>query len=100
MDALESHKGAETMPVPPDSRVAVSWEVLGKFNGKEWFQGNGDGRTILYQTVETLLDGKRGIEDDESEAKWQDIVRVAGLEEIANGTLFAALVKIPMEVIW
>lgn len=62
--------------------------------------GKRGGRTVLYQTVETLFDGKRGIEDDESEAKRQDIVGVAGLEEIANGTLFAALVKIRMEVIW
>lgn len=44
--------------------------------------------TILNQNVQTLLDGKRRIEDDESEAERQDIVGVSGLEKIANGTLF------------
>jgi hypothetical protein len=92
------------MPVPPDSRFVVSWEVLGIFVQKRKAieeQGEVKGRrTVLNQTVETLLDGKRRIEDDESEAEGQDIVGVTGLEEIANGTLFAALVKIRMEVIW
>jgi hypothetical protein len=47
----------------------------------------------LNQNVQTLLDGKGRIEDDESEAEREDIVGVSGLEEITNGTLFA-LVKI------
>lgn len=54
----------------------------------------------MDQNVETLLDGKRRIEDDESEAERQHIIGVPGLEEIANGTLFAALVKIQIEPIW
>jgi hypothetical protein len=41
----------------------------------------------LNQDVETLLDGKRGIKDDESEAEGQNIVTIAGFEEVANGTL-------------
>lgn len=50
-------------------------------------EGGVQGRAILDQDVETLLDGERGIEDDESEAEWQHIVTIAGFEEVANGTL-------------
>jgi hypothetical protein len=53
-------------------------------------------RAILNEDVQTLLDGQRRIEDDESEAERKDIVGVSGLEEVANGALFIALVKIWM----
>ena len=72
------------MPVPPDSRVHDQLK-FGNFVGS---RRSREFRTVLNQNVQTLLDGKRRIEDDESEAERQDIVGVSGLEEIANGTLF------------
>lgn len=60
-------------------------------------QGEGVARrAILDEDVQTLLDGKRRIEDDEPKAKREDVVRVPGLEKVANGTLIAGLVKIWM----
>jgi hypothetical protein len=61
-------------------------------------KGGVAGRAILNEDVQTLLDGKRSIEYDETEAQWEDIVGISGLEEVANGTLFTVLVKIWMQL--
>lgn len=54
-------------------------------------------RAILDEDVQALFHGERGIEDDESETEGEDVVAIADLQEVANGTLFdAALVKIWM----
>lgn len=46
-----------------------------------------DGRTVLNQDVETLLDEQVGIENDKAEREGQDIVAGANFEEIANRIL-------------
>ena len=45
-------------------------------------------RTILDEYVQTLLDRECGVEDDESEAQWEDIVACANFEEITNRPLW------------
>ncbi len=61
-------------------RVAVSREHLA-------LAGVGDGRTILNQDVETLLDEQVGVEDDEAKGQRQDVVAGADLEKVADGLL-------------
>lgn len=43
--------------------------------------------TILNQDVQTLLDQQRCIEDDETEAEWQNIVGGTLLEKLTNSDL-------------
>lgn len=51
----------------------------------------------MDENVQALFDGERGIEDDESKTEGEDVVAIADLQEVANGTLLdAALVKIWM----
>lgn len=61
-------------------RIAVSREhlVLVSF---------GDGRTILNQDIEALLDEQVGVEDDEAKGQRQDVVARADLEKVADGLL-------------
>jgi hypothetical protein len=79
------------MPVIPGVRVAVSYEVRDEMRwGNLWRRGDWD-RTehaILDEDVQALLDGKGGVEDDQSEAEGEDVVGVSRLKEVANGTLF------------
>jgi hypothetical protein len=42
---------------------------------------------ILNENVQTLLDGKRRIEDNQPETEWKNIVTRSDLEEIANCAL-------------
>jgi hypothetical protein len=44
--------------------------------------------TILYKDVKTLLDGERGVEDDESEAEGENVIASADLEELSYGSLY------------
>ena len=43
--------------------------------------------TILNQDVQTLLDQQRCIEDDKTEAQWQNIVSGTLLEKLTNSNL-------------
>jgi len=45
-------------------------------------------RAILNENVQALLDGERGVKDDESETEGKDVVTGADLQEVANGTLW------------
>lgn len=51
-------------------------------------------RAILNEDIQTLLDGERGVKDDEPEAERENVIGISGLEEVANGTLFNGLVEI------
>jgi hypothetical protein len=44
-------------------------------------------RTILDEDVETFLDQKSRVEDDETVTERQDVVACASFEEFANGSL-------------
>lgn len=85
------------MPVLPDAGP-VSQRTRTRTRG--WVLELGLGRArraILDENIQALLDGQGSIEDDESEAKREDVVAITDLQEVANGTLFdAALVKIWM----
>lgn len=73
VDVLESHSGAETMPVWLVSDC--SWELAAQ-------------RTILDEDVQALLDEQGGVEDDQTEAERQDVVAGPDLEKGADGLLF------------
>lgn len=47
--------------------------------------------TVLYHDVETLLDKKVAVHDNEAKGKWEDIVTAADLEKFANVSLFGQL---------
>lgn len=47
--------------------------------------------TILDEDVETLLDGERGVENDQTEAQRQHVVTGSHLEKVANGALSDAI---------
>ena len=64
VDDVESHIGAETMPGCVNDCVLVLLLI-----------------TILGENVQALLDGQRGIEDDESETERKDIVAGASFEK-------------------
>lgn len=55
-------------------------------------------RAILNENIQALLDGQGSIEDDESEAKGEDVVAIADLQEVANGTLFDCRVSQDLDV--
>lgn len=90
MEAFESHNGAETMPVLPDIPLARQPRIPP-------LEGRGALHAILNEDIQALLDGERGIKDNEAKTEGEDVVTVADFQEVANGTLFdAALVKIWM----
>lgn len=79
---MESHNGAETIPIMrAESTIGSSprlWPP--KVTGAKV-------HTILDKNVQTLFHRERRIEDNEPETQRKDVIASANLEEVANGTL-------------
>lgn len=79
----ESQRGADTIAGPSIS-IGTGYRLMGAIVG---MARDLDGRTVLNQDVETLLDEQVGIENDKAEREGQDIVAGANFEEFANRIL-------------
>jgi len=76
VDVLESHNGADTMP-----GCTILLELCQSSAVRVVAQ------TVLNEDVEALFYEKCGIEDNKSEADWQDIVTGTCFEECAYNML-------------
>lgn len=73
MEVLESHKGADTIPVEKTIIQSHSHSVVEL--------------TILYQDSETALHEETGIKHNQSKTQWQHIITSANFEKIPNTLL-------------
>jgi len=72
VDDCESQRGAETIP----------WDLA--ISGREQLRKMALTVTILKEDAETLLDKEIGVEDDQAEGEWQDIIACSDFKEVPN----------------
>lgn len=88
VDVLESHNGADTMPVTPATFIPSAQRFRSSFrNFQHRSSGRGRIHAILDQDIQAFLNRQRGIEDNKTETEGEDVVAVADFEEIADGAL-------------